>query len=242
MMETKNYTECVSGQSRYVDLTYGISSAEVSSLPDDKFVFRYPIGQKSLLGDAAKRGFDIVASLVAIAVFLFPCLLIALLIFWEDKGNPIFRQTRIGKGGYDFTLLKFRSMRIDAEYDGKPKLCSEDDSRLTRIGAFLRRHHLDELPQLWNVLTGDMSFVGYRPERQYFIDMICENDIRYVNLFAIRPGLFSEATLYNGYTDTMEKMLTRLRMDLDYLERRSLWLDIKIIYKTAISIITGKEF
>lgn len=202
----------------------------------------YPARKDRLFGDAVKRGFDVMASLVAIAVFLLPCLLVALFIYLEDRGNPIFHQTRIGKNGEEFTLLKFRSMRIDAENDGKPQLCSEDDSRLTRVGAFLRRHHLDELPQLLNVLVGDMSFVGYRPERQYFIDLIFEHDFRYVNLFAIRPGLFSEATLYNGYTDTMEKMLIRLHMDLDYLERRSLWLDIKIIYKTAMSIITGKEF
>lgn len=202
----------------------------------------YPSRRGHLPGDAVKRGFDVVASLVAIAVFLLPCLIVALFIYLEDRGNPIFHQTRIGKNGEEFTLLKFRSMRINAEEGGKPQLCSEEDSRLTRVGAFLRRHHLDELPQLLNVLVGDMSFVGYRPERQYFIDLILEQDPRYANLFAIRPGLFSEATLYNGYTDTMEKMLTRLHMDLDYLERRSLWLDITIIYKTAMSIIIGKEF
>lgn len=241
-METRNYTERTSRRMRYVDIALQLFPSDTGQSTQETFPSTYPSQRTHSLNDAVKRGFDVVASLVAIAVFLLPCLLVALFIYLEDRGNPIFHQTRIGKNGEEFTLLKFRSMRIDAEDDGKPKLCSEDDSRLTRIGAFLRRHHLDELPQLLNVLVGDMSFVGYRPERQYFIDLILEQDFRYISLFAIRPGLFSEATLYNGYTDTMEKMLIRLHMDLEYLERRSLWLDIKIIYKTAMSIITGKEF
>lgn len=194
------------------------------------------------LGDEVKRGFDFLASVVALCVFLIPGLLVALMIFLEDGKNPIFTQKRVGKGGKIFTLLKFRSMRMDSESDGKPVLCAENDDRLTRVGGFMRRHHLDELPQILNVLAGHMSFVGYRPERPFFIAEIMKHDGRYERLFAIRPGLFSEATLYNGYTDTMEKMLTRLKMDLDYLERRSLWLDVTIIYKTTVSIITGKEF
>lgn len=241
-METRDYTDRAIKQMQYVDIALQHFPSDTGQSTQETFPFTYPSQRTHLLSDAVKRAFDVFASLVAIVVFLLPCLLVALLIYLEDRGTPIFKQTRIGKNGVEFTLLKFRSMRIDAEEDGKPKLCSEDDSRLTRIGAFLRRHHLDELPQLWNVLVGDMSFVGYRPERQYFIDLIFEQDFRYISLFAIRPGLFSEATLYNGYTDTMEKMLTRLRMDLDYLERRSLWLDITIIYKTAMSIISGKEF
>ena len=192
--------------------------------------------------DQLKRYFDVLASVMALGVFLLPGLIVALLIFMEDGRNPLFRQKRVGKGGREFTLLKFRSMRIDSERDGKPALCSENDERLTKVGGFMRRHHLDELPQILNVLAGHMSFVGYRPERRYFINQIMGHDQRYVRLFSIRPGLFSEATLYNGYTDTMEKMLTRLEMDLDYLDRRSMWLDICIIYKTSMSIITGKEF
>ncbi len=194
------------------------------------------------LADQLKRGFDVLASLVALVVFLIPGLIIALLIFLEDGHNPLFRQKRVGKDARIFTLMKFRSMRVDSENDGIPALCSDNDDRLTKIGGFMRRHHLDELPQILNVLAGDMSFVGYRPERAFFINQIMEHDERYARLFAIRPGLFSEATLYNGYTDIMEKMLIRLEMDLDYLRRRSLWLDINIIYKTTVSILTGKEF
>ena len=107
---------------------------------------------------------------------------------------------------------------------------------------FLREHHLDELPQLWNVLKGDMSFVGPRPERKYYIDKIMAVAPEYELIYLMRPGLTSEATLYNGYTDTMEKMLIRLRMDLHYLETRSLRLDLSIILRTALSIVSGKKF
>ena len=191
---------------------------------------------------ALKRGLDILLSLMALTVFLIPGIIVAVCIWMEDKHNPIFSQERIGKGGKPFTLYKFRSMRIDAEADDKPQLYQDHDDRLTKIGTFLRDHHLDELPQFWNVLKGDMSFVGYRPERQYFINKIMANDPRYERLYAIRPGLFSEATLYNGYTDTMEKMLRRLEMDLDYLDNISLGRDFKIIYNTGMSIVTGKKF
>ena len=134
-------------------------------------------------------------------------------------------------------------MRMDAESMGNPQLFAGDnDPRLTKVGAFIRAHHIDEFPQLWNVLRGDMSFVGPRPERQFYIDQIMEHNPAYAKLYAIRPGLFSYATLYNGYTDTMEKMLKRLDYDLQYLAEHSLWTDIKIIYLTSISIIFGKKF
>lgn len=169
--------------------------------------------------------------------------IIAILIRREDPhGDVIFRQERIGYKGKPFTLYKFRSMRMDAEAGDRPQLYTEGDSRLTKIGAFIRAHHLDEFPQLWNVLKGDMAFVGPRPERQFFIDQIMERNPDYVRLYALRPGLFSYATLYNGYTDTIEKMLERLRLDLEYLERYSLFFDLKIIILTAFSIIFGKKF
>ncbi len=155
----------------------------------------------------------------------------------------LFRQERIGKDGKPFNILKLRSMRMDAEKDG-PQLSTdgEADPRLTRIGAFMRAHHLDELPQLWNVFVGDMAFIGYRPERKYFIDQIMEHDKRYELLYQIRPGVTSYATLYNGYTDTMEKMLRRLELDLYYLDHRSFWFDIKILWLTFQNILLGKQF
>ena len=133
-------------------------------------------------------------------------------------------------------------MYMDAEKDNAPQLYQEQDPRLTKIGAFIRAHHLDEFPQLWNVIKGDMSFVGPRPERQYFIDQISAVRPDYERLYALRPGLFSFATLYNGYTDTLEKMIRRLDLDIKYLENYSLWTDIKIIFLTSQSIIFGKKF
>lgn len=169
-------------------------------------------------------------------------LMIYCAIKWEDGGDAIFKQERIGYGGKPFILYKFRSMIARAEQEGEPRLCEKDDKRLTRVGKFIREHHLDELPQLWNVLKGDMSFVGYRPERRFFVDRIIAANPDYRRLYQTRPGLFSMATLYNGYTDSMEKMLRRLRMDLDYMDHRSFGLDMKIIWLTVSSILSGKKF
>ena len=190
-----------------------------------------------------KRLFDLVCVFFASTVFFPFIVVVYIAIKLEDGGPAIFKQERIGKGGKPFMLYKFRSMKVNAEKDGKPQLWSgEEDKRLTKVGKFIRNHHLDELPQFWNIWKGDMSFVGYRPERQYFIDKIMAENPDYAKLYEMRPGVFSEATLYNGYTDTMEKMLKRLEMDLDYLKRQSLWLDIVIIFKTGVSILTGKKF
>lgn len=196
----------------------------------------------TLFDEALKRILDCVASGLGLIVFSPLFLIIWIAIRLESSGPAIFSQERIGYLGRPFTIYKFRSMRNDSEKDGHPALCSKDDSRLTKVGKFLRDHHLDELPQLWNVFRGDMSFVGPRPERKYFIDKIMQLNDSYERLYQLRPGLFSWATLYNGYTDTMDKMLTRLHMDIDYLENRTLVMDTKIIWLTVMSIITGKKF
>lgn len=191
-----------------------------------------------------KRGIDMLISAVCIVLFSPLFLLSYILIKLDDGGPAIYSQERIGRFGRPFRIYKYRSMRLDAEKMG-PQLShsgGDDDPRLTKIGKFLRRHHLDELPQLWNVLRGDMAFVGYRPERKHFIDQIMQHDPRYAFLYQIRPGVTSYATLYNGYTDTMEKMLRRLELDLYYLRHRSFWFDIKVLALTFGSIIFGKKF
>ena len=188
-----------------------------------------------------KRLFDIVSSGLGLLLLSPLFLVLAIWIKCDSPGPVIYKQERIGYGGEPFYIYKFRTMRIDAEVQGPQLACKEDD-RLTRTGKFLREHHLDELPQLWNVLKGDMSMVGPRPERQYFINQIMKRDSRYIFIFKMKPGVTSEATLYNGYTDTMEKMLDRLNMDLNYLQPRSLWGDFVILAKTAFSIINGKKF
>ena len=188
-----------------------------------------------------KRIFDIILSIVCLIVFS-PLMLICYLAIKLTGGPAIYKQERIGLGGKPFYIYKFRSMKTNAEENGIELLQIDNDPRLTTIGKFLRDHHLDELPQLWNVLKGDMSFIGPRPERKYYIDQIMERDPRYVYLYQIRPGVTSYATLYNGYTDTLDKMLRRLELDLYYLEHRSWWLDIKILTKTFINIVFGKIF
>ena len=191
--------------------------------------------------DWAKRLTDICISAVCLVIFL-PIFILLYILVKRDGGAAIYKQERIGRGGKPFNIYKFRSMNMDAEKDGGELLQIDNDPRVTHIGKFLREHHLDELPQLWNVLKGDMAFVGPRPERKYYIDQIMEHDTRYTDLYQIRPGVTSYATLYNGYTDTMEKMLRRLELDLYYLEHRSWWFDAKILLYTFINIAFGKKF
>ena len=189
-----------------------------------------------------KRFIDVFVSAMGILLFSPFFLMIYLAIRMGDGGPAFFKQARVGKNGKEFDIYKFRSMRVDAEKEGVPQLYAKDDDRLTKVGRFIRDHHLDELPQLWNVLKGDMSLVGHRPERMYFIEKIVEVNPDYQLLYYLRPGVFSRATLYNGYTDTMEKMLERLRMDLEYLKNRTLLEDFKIIFLTVLSIFVGKKF
>ncbi len=189
-----------------------------------------------------KRFLDFLTAAICIIIFS-PLLLICYLaVKLEDGGPAIFKQERIGRGGKPFNIYKFRSMIVDSDRDANALFGHENDKDLTRTGRFLRNHHLDELPQLWNVLIGDMAFIGPRPERKYYIDLIMEQDPRYERLYAIRPGVTSYATLHNGYTDTMEKMLIRLEMDLYYLEHYSPWLDAKILMQTFVYIAFGKKF
>ena len=196
----------------------------------------------SPLARCIKRLIDIIASFFGMVILSPFYLAIWLAIKIEDGGKPIFSQERVGYKGKLFTIYKFRSMIIASEDNGVPQLCQEKDDRLTKVGRFLRDHHLDELPQLWNIFTGDMSLVGPRPERPYFAEKIMEQNSDYQYVYLMHPGIFSPATLYNGYTDTMEKMLERLRMDLEYLTNRSLYYDFKIIFLTMASIVTGKKF
>ena len=188
-----------------------------------------------------KRAVDVLFSLSGLILLSPVFLCISLMMKMQHNGTVFFRQERIGYHGRPFKIFKFRTMSSVVEQNG-PCLVAESNEKIsTPLERFLRVHHLDELPQLWNVLKGDMSLVGPRPERKYFIDKIMDHNPDYVYLYKMRPGLTSEATLYNGYTDTMDKMLIRLDMDLNYLKRRSLWLDAQIFFKTLFSVVGGKK-
>lgn len=195
----------------------------------------------SLWGRCVKRLADIIFSLLGLLLASPLFLMISYALWRKKSGSIFFRQERVGYRGRTFIIYKFRTMVSDAE-SGKPRLCEKDDTRLTPLGAWLRQRHLDELPQLWNVLKGDMSIVGPRPERRYFVDQIRAVNPDYDQLYQLRPGLFSWATLYNGYTDTLDKMLERLRLDLYYLHHWSPWLDLKIFVLTLWFLFSGRRF
>ena len=203
--------------------------------------FTYVYDGMNAFEKEVKRLLDFLLAAICLIVFSPLFLACYIAVKRNHDGPVIFKQERIGRFGRPFYIYKFRSMRIDAENDG-PHLCSDNrDKRLTNTGRFLRAHHLDELPNLWNIFTGEMAFIGPRPEREHYIKMIMEKDPRYQCLYQIRPGITSMATLYNGYTDSLEKMLKRLEMDLYYLEHRSWWLDAKILGLTFLKIIFGKK-
>lgn len=184
-----------------------------------------------------KRVADFVCALFGLVLLSPVFLAIALIIKFQKNGPVIFRQERIGYKGKPFTIYKFRTLSTVVEDEGPQLIAQSDTVKSTHFERYLREHHLDELPQLWNVLCGDMSLVGPRPERKYFIDQIMEHTHDYLLVYQMRPGLTSEATLYNGYTDTIEKMLKRLDMDIRYLENRTLMLDLKIILSTVYGML-----
>lgn len=186
-----------------------------------------------------KRACDVVFSLLCMVVLSPLYILIYILVWCTSEGPAIYRQERIGLYGRTFQILKFRTMTVRAE-SSTPLLSADDDPRITPIGRFLRKYRLDELPQMWNILRGDMSIVGPRPERRYFIEQIEQQAPYYCLLYKIRPGLTSWGPIKVGYTDTLEKMIRRLNYDIVYMENMSLSLDIKILFHTIGVIVDGK--
>jgi exopolysaccharide biosynthesis polyprenyl glycosylphosphotransferase len=187
-----------------------------------------------------KRAFDVVTS-ACVMILLSPLYAaIAIAVKCSSEGSVLYRQQRIGLHGLPFNILKFRTMYTNAEEEGTPQLASDDDNRATKVGHLLRRYRLDELPQMWNVLKGDMSIVGPRPERPYFIRLIEEKAPYYCLIYKIRPGLTSWGPIRVGYTDTIDKMILRLKYDIAYMENMSLLLDMKIMFYTLEVLLKGK--
>lgn len=187
----------------------------------------------------AKRVFDVVASLLVI-ILLSPVYIFTAIMVKRSSPGPVFyKQERIGQHGEPFNMLKFRSMYVNAE-DMGPQLSTDDDPRITKWGKFMRKVRLDEIPQFFTVLGGKMSIVGYRPERQYYIDQIVQKAPHYRMLLKIKPGITSWGEVKFGYASTVDEMVERLKYDILYIENMNLAVDIKILIYTALIVIQGR--
>ncbi len=190
--------------------------------------------------DVVKRIFDVLVSVVML-ILTFPILLLAMLAIFVESGRPVFyRQERVGQAGRNFTIYKLRSMRKDAESDGKPRWASTDDDRVTFVGKVIRKTRIDELPQLFNVLRGDMSFVGPRPERPFFVRQLIDDIAYYDVRHSVKPGVTGWSQVRYSYGASVEDALAKLEYDLYYVKNHSLFLDLLILVETAQVVLLGK--
>jgi sugar transferase (PEP-CTERM system associated) len=195
---------------------------------------------QGIVRDTIKRLFDLVVSAAMLIVCLPVMALAALLIKLESPGPVLYRQERVGQGGRNFTILKFRSMCVDAEKDGKPRWARQNDSRITATGRFIRRTRIDELPQIFNVFFGDMSFVGPRPERPYFVQDLSQKIPYYGVRHTVKPGITGWAQVRYPYGATDEDAMHKLQYDLYYVKNHSLFLDLMILFQTVQVVLWGK--
>jgi sugar transferase (PEP-CTERM system associated) len=192
------------------------------------------------LRTAVKRLFDLVAS-ATMLLLTFPIMLVAAICIFLESGLPIlYRQERVGQGGRIFTIYKFRSMKNDAEGDGKPRWAATDDDRTTRVGRVIRKLRIDELPQIFNVLKGDMSFVGPRPERPFFVDKLVKQIPYYDLRHSIKPGITGWAQVRYRYGASLDDAIEKLQYDLYYVKNHSLFLDLVILIDTVEVVLWNK--
>ena len=185
---------------------------------------------------AVKRSLDFIVSLILLIILSPVFLIVSLIIIISSRGPIFFVQERIGLHGVPFNIYKFRSMFVGAE-TGTPMLSSQNDNRITPFGKFMRKIRLDEIPQFYNVLIGDMSLVGPRPERQFFIDQIMPIAPHYRHLHKVKPGITSWGQVKFGYAENVDEMVERLKFDVIYIENMSLALDLKILFYTVKTIL-----
>ena len=228
--------------------------ARIKSLPDTYVILSGKVQMTNIYGallleiisDAmpiwqrvVKRAMDFILSLIAVIILIPFYIFSALAVKLSSPGPVFFLQDRVGKNGKSFKIIKFRTMVMNAEKNG-PQLSSKDDPRITKVGKFMRKTRLDEFPQFINVLIGDMSIVGPRPERQFYIDQIAKIQPQYNQLTKVRPGITSWGQVKFGYAENVDQMLERMKYDLLYLKNRSLSLDIKIIFYTFVIVLKAE--
>ena len=185
-----------------------------------------------------KRILDIVISVLAIVILIPAFIFISIGVLLSSAGPLFYTHERIGRYGKPFKIIKFRSMYVNAEKDG-PALSTQNDNRITKFGRFMRKSRLDEIPQFFNVIKGEMSLVGPRPERQFFIDQIMKKATHYAHLQKVRPGITSWGQVKFGYAENVDEMIERLKYDLIYIENMSLRMDFKILFRTIFVVLFG---
>lgn len=194
------------------------------------------VAEEGVIYNFIKRTMDVIlcliASVIGIPIVLITCIAVVI----ESKGSPLYKQERLGKNGQSFTLYKIRSMRNDAEKYSGPKWADKNDTRVTKIGSFIRKTRIDEIPQLYNIIKGDMSIVGPRPERPIFTYQFNQEIPGFINRLAVKPGLTGLAQVNGGYENSPKE---KLKWDLKYIEERNMWMDIKIIFKTVLIVFNG---
>lgn len=192
--------------------------------------------ERKIAYEVVKRSLDIIFSMMALLILIMPMCVIAIAIKCTSKGAALYTQERLGKDGKTFKIIKFRSMIDDAEKNSI-QWCEKDDPRVTRLGAYLRRYHIDELPQLWNIFVGDMSFVGPRPERECYYDAFETYIHGFHERLKVKPGLTGLAQVSGGSLMRPEEKIV---YDIEYIKNRSIWLDIRVLCNTFLTVISGR--
>jgi sugar transferase (PEP-CTERM system associated) len=196
--------------------------------------------RQGVFGNAVKRLFDLTVSGALLLLSLPVMLVTALCIYLESSGPVLYRQERVGRGGRVFTLYKFRSMRLDAESGGTPHWAKANDDRITRVGRFIRKYRIDELPQIVNVFQGEMTFVGPRPERPFFVDQLVKQVPFYALRLTVKPGITGWAQVRYPYGASVDDAIEKLQYDLYYVKNHGLFLDLTILISTVEVVLWGK--